>query len=193
MTLSVQFLTMVSMILMGVWIGAAVDTYGRFMHPNRWTWVLFFCDILFWVVQGLLIFTVLLYVNEGDIRFYIFVALFCGFAAYRALFQSFYNKLLNAFIRFGNYMIRVALNLSNVFIVKPIRGTTKLLFMLITFIGSTIIAIFLFIFKILMIPLNGIQKMIWRFLPKSFKNLVKRVAGLLKIMQNKIKKWFGRI
>lgn len=193
MTLSVQFLTMVSMILMGVWIGAAVDTYGRFMHPNRWTWVLFFCDILFWIVQGMLIFTVLLYVNEGDIRFYIFVALFCGFSAYRALFQTFYNKFLNAFIRFGNYMIRMASNLSNAVIVKPIRGTTKLLFMLITFIGSTIIAIFLFIFKILMMPLKGIQKMIWRFLPKSFKNLVKRVAGLLKIMQNKIKKWFGRI
>ena len=74
MTLSVQFYTIVSMILMGVWLGVAVDTYGRFMHPNRWSILLFLSDILFWIVQSLLVFFVLLQVNEGEIRFYIFIA-----------------------------------------------------------------------------------------------------------------------
>ena len=35
MTLTVQFYTMVAMVAMGVWLGIAMDTYSRFLHPSK--------------------------------------------------------------------------------------------------------------------------------------------------------------
>ena len=57
MTLSTQFLTMLSMIGMGSLFGAMLDTYQRFLNrPKRNHWIVFFNDLLFWVIQALLIF-----------------------------------------------------------------------------------------------------------------------------------------
>ncbi|MCA0170812.1 spore cortex biosynthesis protein YabQ [Bacillus sp. RAR_GA_16] len=99
MTLSVQFYTMVAMVAMGVWLGIAMDTYSRFLHPNRKKNVwLYANDVIFWLLQGLLIFYVLYLVNEGAIRFYVFLAILCGYSAYRALFQPLYRRLLERII-----------------------------------------------------------------------------------------------
>ena len=78
----------------GQFLGAALDTYNRFLkRSERKPWIVFIHDVLFWVIQGLLIFYVLFLVNEGEFRFYLFLALFCGFAAYQALFQKLYRKV----------------------------------------------------------------------------------------------------
>lgn len=192
MTLTVQFYTIISMILMGIWIGAAVDTYGRFMHPNRWSVILFISDILFWIVQGFLIFFVLLKVNEGEIRFYIFLALLCGFAMYRALFQTLYNHFLTALIRFINTVIRITVNVVQTFIINPVKLLFRLLVQLLMFLGSILIALFHFILRIFVTIITWVGRLAWTFIPKSLKKQLKKLAGIPKIMQNKIKKWIGR-
>jgi spore cortex biosynthesis protein YabQ len=51
MSLTTQFLTMLTMIGMGSYLGAAVDTYSRFLQrQKRAHWVVFINDILFWVI-----------------------------------------------------------------------------------------------------------------------------------------------
>ncbi len=93
MTLSTQFLTMLSMIGMGSFFGVMFDTYQRFLdRPNRKSWIVFFNDLLFWVIQALIIFYILFLVNNGELRFYIFIALLCGFAAYQSLLKGIYLK-----------------------------------------------------------------------------------------------------
>lgn len=163
------------------------------MHPSRWSILLFLSDILFWIVQGLLIFFVLLKVNEGEIRFYIFVALLCGFAMYRALFQTFYNHFLTALIRFINTVIQFAINIIRTVVVNPIKTLIRLFMQLLAFLGSTLMALLLFIFRIIVTILKWIGRILWTFIPKSLKNQLKKLAGFTKIMQNKIKKWFGRV
>ena len=82
MTLSTQFMTMLAMIGMGIFFGAGLDTYNRFLkRSKRKSWLVFINDILFWILQGLFIFFVLFRVNQGELRIYIFIALLCGFAS----------------------------------------------------------------------------------------------------------------
>ena len=188
MTLSVQLNTMMAMILTGIWIGAAVDTYGRFMHTGRMTWLLFLGDILFWILQGMLIFFVLLQVNEGDIRFYIFLALLCGFAAYRALFQNLYKNMLDAVIRIVNAIIRFLNRLFMSVVVKPIGLFLKLVLLIAGALGSALWTIATWAAA----PLKSVGFLMWRLLPAPIKNVKKSVAGFRKIVQNKIRNWFGR-
>ncbi len=192
MTLTVQFYTIVSMMLMGIWIGAAVDTYGRFMHPGRWSILLFLSDILFWIVHGLLVFFVLLIVNEGEIRIYIFVALLCGYAMYRALFQTLYQRLLNVWIRFSRAVIRFVVQTVQLTIVKPLQTIIQLLIQALLFFGSLLLGFLLFILRSFASLLKGFGRLIWAFIPESLRKSLKKLAGFVKIVQNKIKKWFGR-
>src|SRR6476660_4178123 len=100
MTLTTQFYTLLAMIGMGSFYGAALDTYSRFLkRSERKRWIVFVHDVLFWVIKGLLIFYVLFLLNEGAFRFYLFLALFCGFSAYQALFRNLYRSSLEMFIK----------------------------------------------------------------------------------------------
>ncbi len=99
MTLSTQFLTMLSMIGMGSLFGVMFDTYQRFLNrPKRKHWIVFINDLLFWIIQAIIIFYTLFLVNNGELRFYIFIALLCGFAAYQSLFKAIYLRLLEMLI-----------------------------------------------------------------------------------------------
>ena len=99
MSLTTQFYTMIAMIAMGGYFGAIMDTYGRlFQRSKQKLWLLFISDILFLILQTLLIFYVLYLVNNGEIRFYIFIALLCGFAFYQSLLKKLYNKFLEYII-----------------------------------------------------------------------------------------------
>src|SRR3954465_1158702 len=100
MTLSTQFVTLLSMIGMGSLFGAMFDTYQRFLkRPKRKQWIVFFNDLLFWMIQAVIIFYTLFQVNNGELRFYIFLALLCGFAAYQSLFKGMYLSLLEMMIK----------------------------------------------------------------------------------------------
>ena len=67
-------------------------------RQERKRWLVFIHDILFWIVQALFVFYVLLLVNEAELRIYVFLALLCGFAAYQSLLKALYMKLLNFLI-----------------------------------------------------------------------------------------------
>ncbi len=192
MTLTVQFYTMLAMVGMGLWLGAAVDTYRRFMHAYARPILLFFCDILFWIVQGLFVFYVLLSVNEGTIRFYVFLALLCGFAMYRALFQNLYLQLLNICIRLSIRIFTVCVNIFQRLIVYPVRMLIRAIFQLLSFLLSVLMNFFLLIFRFLVFILKGLACLVWTFIPNSLKIHLKKLAGFFKIVQNKINNCFSR-
>jgi spore cortex biosynthesis protein YabQ len=127
---------MLSMIGMGSLFGMMFDTYQRFLdRPNRKSWIVFFNDLLFWVIQALIIFYTLFLVNNGELRFYIFVALLCGFAAYQSLFKGIYLRLLefiiNTVIAIYRFMRRAFLLL----IYKPVLGLIQLIISIIILLG----------------------------------------------------------
>ncbi|MGM0846995.1 MAG: spore cortex biosynthesis protein YabQ [Bacillota bacterium] len=208
MTLSVQFYTMLAMVGMGSVFGAALDTYNRFLNRNeRKRWLVFLNDVLFWIVQALFIFYILFSVNFGEVRFYIFIALLCGFAGYQALLKELYKKFLESiiqgFLSLYRFLVKMVMNL----LYSPVKWMVLLLLSVILGLlkGVWVISVFLFkailsILKIVFTPVLWVVKIISRLLPKKVKKLVEKLynklAGYLfpfvKVIRTKLKKWLKR-
>ncbi|MED3564520.1 spore cortex biosynthesis protein YabQ [Bacillus xiapuensis] len=204
MTLSTQFLTMLSMVGMGSLFGVMFDTYQRFLdRPRRNRFIVFVNDILFWIIQALLIFYILFLVNNGEIRFYIFIALLCGFAAYQGLFKGAYLRLLELLITTVIAIYRFLKHSFLVVVYKPIVGLIKLVIFMVIFLGrglytlvKFVLKVVLLVLKIALMPIQKIFILIWRLLPKGLKKSVEklynRTAGKFKEIKNYIVKWMDK-
>jgi len=205
MTLSTQFLTMLSMIGMGSLFGMMFDTYQRFLdRPNRKSWIVFFNDLLFWVIQALIIFYTLFLVNNGELRFYIFVALLCGFAAYQSLFKGIYLRLLEFIINTVIAIYRLMRRAFLLLIYKPVLGLIQLIISIIILLGRGLFSLVKFILnilwvvlKVIWVPIEKIMLLLWKLLPKTIKKSVEKLynktAGIFMEIKNYllklIKKW----
>ncbi|MGE8207407.1 spore cortex biosynthesis protein YabQ [Heyndrickxia sp. NPDC080065] len=193
MSLATQFYTMLAMISMGSFFGATLDTYNRFLkRGERKRWIVFVNDILFWLLQGLLIFYILFLVNFGEIRFYIFVALVCGFAAYQALMKTTYLKLLETIIYLTVTITKFLINLFKTLIYNPIKWILLLLITITFGIGKglyalvkTILKVLLLLVKILFKPIIWGGRICWRVFPKSIKKYIEKFS---KIIEGNVKK-----
>jgi spore cortex biosynthesis protein YabQ len=191
MTLTVQFNTMISMVIMGIVLGMSLDTYSRLIPAqNHWYWIRFINDTLFWIIQGLLVFWALLEVNQGEIRFYIFLALLCGFAAYKSLLESYYKKLLEYFITMIIRCYYMVKKTTEVLVIRPIRALLKLLLYSVKIILGIILTIIVYISRIILYPFKWLGLVIWSKIPVKIITKFKFLAGLFKKMKNTVKKWF---
>ena len=200
MTLTTQFMTMASMIGMGALFGAMLDTYQRFLQrPKRKHWLVFINDLLFWIIQALVIFYVLFLVNKGDFRFYILLALICGFAAYQSLIKRIYLRLLEWLILFAVQTATIIRQAINLLVIKPVIGLFQLVMLTILFLGRGLFTLVKFIFKIVLFSIKFLSKpiglillTIWKVLPKRFKKNVEtfynKTAGFFLKLQNYIRK-----
>ncbi|KUP04553.1 spore coat protein [Bacillus coahuilensis p1.1.43] len=184
MTLSTQFYTMLSMILMGSLLGMSLDTYQRFLNrPNQNRWIVFVHDLLFWILQALVIFYVLYLVNYGEVRFYLFLAILLGFSMYQALLKRFYLMLQESVIDGVVSVYRFIVKLLTILVYRPIRGLLLFLLATILWIGRAIWKIvgmlFLLLWKFvrifLLLPLKWIFLQAWKLFPKT---LTTRVDNL---------------
>jgi spore cortex biosynthesis protein YabQ len=197
MTLTTQFLTMLSMIGMGSLFGATLDTYGRFLQRRkRKNWIVFLNDILFWVLQGLSIFYVLFIVNEGELRFYIFLALLCGFAAYQSLLKRGYLKVLEWLISVAISTYKISVNLFKTLIYQPIRFLLISTFSLLVLIGKGAITllkiigkIVYWILKVAWKPVELLFLLLWKLLPKRIKKIVERIYNKMAGFTRKFQKY----
>ncbi|MCM3620566.1 spore cortex biosynthesis protein YabQ [Sutcliffiella horikoshii] len=197
MTLSTQLYTMLAMIGVGAWLGAAIDTYGRFLkREKRAKWIVFIHDILFWLLQGLIAFYILLMVNEGELRFYILIALVCGFAAYQSLFRYFYLSLLETIIQLVINLYRFLENLVRMLVIKPIQLLVQALIILLLGIWKFVHTILRFLLlvvwrlvKIGVLPFKWIGMLLWKLTPKVIKKylqiLFKKLEGFFTLVKNR--------
>jgi spore cortex biosynthesis protein YabQ len=208
MTLSTQFLTMISMIGMGSLFGAMFDTYQRFLNrPKQKAWIVFINDLLFWIIQALIIFYTLFIVNNGELRFYIFIALVCGFAAYQSLFKRVYLGLLEMGIQSVIAIYKFLLKTCQLLIYKPVVGLIQLtitiilalgrgLYTLVKFIFRVILWVLRLLLKIIYVPSHKLLLLFWKLLPKGLKKTVEKLynktAGKFKEIRNNISKWIDK-
>lgn len=196
MSLTVQFNTILSMIGMGIWLGIALETYGRFLkRPKRAHWVLFINDTLFWVLQGLIIFYILLFVNQGEIRFYIFLALLCGYAMYKSLFQNIYVRLLERIITITIRVYLMIRQLVIILFIRPIKQLIQILLAILLFLLTAVQWILTLIYKIIGYPLLWFAKILWRITPnriKIFFTKFGKLAGIFRRVKNIVFKWWDR-
>jgi spore cortex biosynthesis protein YabQ len=192
---------MISMIGMGVLFGTSLDTYQRFLNrPKRKRWVVFINDLLFWLSQGLSIFYTLFLVNKGEIRFYIFLALLCGFAAYQSLFKRIYMSILEMVIRICISTYRFG-EKSFIFLIwKPILWIISLFISLIFAIYKGLIALLRLIYRVIKWIFGVILKILlwflllfWKLVPKGIKKSVEklynRMAGIFLRLKNYFQSW----
>ena len=196
MTLSTQFMTMLTMIGMGSFFGAALDTYNRFLQRSiRKKFIVFVNDILFWLLQGLIIFYVLFVVNEGELRFYIFIALFCGYAAYQSLLRGYYIKLLEVVITTVISIWNFLVKLFELIIYRPLLAIISIITSIVFSLGrglfslaKFIVRVMIWIVRVLMKPILLILLLFWNLLPKGIKKNVEKLynewAGFFKRMKN---------
>jgi len=201
MTLTTQLQTMLAMIGMGSFLGAALDTYRYFFKRNdKMQWVVFLNDLIFWILQGLIIFYVLLNVNKGELRLYIFLALLCGFALYQSMLQTFYIKSLYFFISIFRTVYRFIVTAIKAIIVKPILLLLQFLLMVVKSLSNFLwnfikwtSQIFFNLCKILLAPFILVVKFIWRRFPNSFQLFVKKFLIKLAGIFQSLKKLSFRI
>ncbi|WP_068675818.1 spore cortex biosynthesis protein YabQ [Oceanobacillus sp. Castelsardo] len=190
MTLSVQFMTMISMVLSGFYLGIALDTFRRFTpYWKRKIVLTYFMEICFWLTQTVVLFYILFQVNSGEIRFYIFIACLLGFAIYQVFAATIYKKVLEQIIRIITNIYRFCKRIVQALIVQPIIWTITLLVTIILGIARVIWKLILFILKLLLTPIGWILKAIYYILPNSFKNFLKRIAGFYSKIKNILVKW----
>jgi spore cortex biosynthesis protein YabQ len=196
---------MLAMIGMGSLFGASLDTYNRFLQRHkRKTWIIFINDILFWVYQGLSVFYVLFSVNQGELRFYIFIALLCGFAAYQSLIKRLYLKILEWVITVAVASYRLSVKIVFTLIYRPLRFLTMAIVSLLLLAGKgiwsllrTILAILLWILRVAGKPFEMLLSYFWKLLPKKIKKTVERLynrlAGFTDHLKNYTVKLIDRI
>ncbi|WP_226671281.1 spore cortex biosynthesis protein YabQ [Metabacillus litoralis] len=208
MSLTTQFYTMLAMFGMGSWVGAALDTYGRFLkRPLRARWVVFINDLLFWIMQGLILFYLLLLVNEGELRVYIFLAVLCGYAAYQSLLKTIYLRILDQSIKTSISIYRIVINIGQAIIIKPIvllfQLTITILLGILKFLWSLTKWAFQILYsfvKIIVAPFWLIVKLLWKLIPMGIRQFIikniSKLAGINKKIKNitiNIKLWWQRI
>ena len=199
MTLTTQFYTLLAMIGMGSFYGAALDTYNRFLkRSERKRWIVFIHDVLFWVIQGLLIFYVLFLVNEGEFRFYLFLALLCGFSTYQALLKNLYQSSLEIFIRIVINIFKFCVKTFQILIILPIRWVITTIFLLLKWILKVLfyllkwaIRLFFMILRVILMPFQWIFKILWNIMPSAVTKKVgkfyNKLTGIFMNCKNVIK------
>jgi len=188
---------MLAMIGMGSLFGASLDTHNRFLkRSKRKSWIVFINDIMFWLFQGLSVFYVLFSVNMGELRFYIFIALLCGFAAYQSLFKKIYLKILERAITITINVYIFFVKAVRMLVVRPLQffAATVLSLLIMTGRGlyslvKWLLAVLLWLLKnLLWKPVKMILLLFWKLLPKKVKKSVEKLynklAGILIIVKN---------
>ncbi|MET3197109.1 spore cortex biosynthesis protein YabQ [Bacillus sp. OAE603] len=185
MSLNVQFYSMVAMVGMGAYLGMALDTYHRFLYRGRSNkYLVFGTDILFWIFQSLLVFYVLYLVNEGALRFYLLLALLCGFAAYQSLLKSTYKKILEFTVQLVVRLYRIIVKIINVLIVIPIKWLIQLVIVILLFIYGVLIRLIHLLYNVVLSILRFFVRVCWFFVPKQVKNYLGRFKGILEKSKN---------
>jgi spore cortex biosynthesis protein YabQ len=147
-SISVQLQTVLAMSACGALMGMGFDTYHVFKGKSRFPpWLVFLCDVLFWVGSMALVFFILIRVNDGVVRFPIFLGMLLGAWGYFVIGSKKYIQFLLAVIKFCQWLYRTVLMLIDTMIVRPILFLYKLVWMLLTFLFSILMTILSFLWK----------------------------------------------
>ncbi|PSL42263.1 spore cortex biosynthesis protein YabQ [Salsuginibacillus halophilus] len=178
MTLEIQFQTMLVMAAAGVMVGAGIDIYQRLTpHERRFRWHRLVLDMLFWIVQGLFVFYILLQVNDGEMRVYVIGALLLGWVLYQKVLQSTVLRWLEFGIRLFNGCLRLIHNTLNLLLWRPLQFILQVIIDFVMIVVRTVARISTWIGRLLWRPFGKMFKKFTQNHPRFYSRL-KRLAAL---------------
>jgi spore cortex biosynthesis protein YabQ len=146
-TLYTQFVSMGFMLACGLALGVIFDTYrvltGQLRVPR---WLISFLDLLYWTGATLLVFKVLYFSNQGQLRLFVFVGLLGGMLLYFMWISRSIIQLVLWIIRLVKLLIRFIWWVIGIVIITPIMAVYKFS---IVFLGF-FLAIAIFLYKIML-------------------------------------------
>ena len=109
-TVGQQFIVLLYLSAAGMMMGAAFDLTKAWHKVFHFSRALFFvADFVICLVAALAVFRVLYITNWGEVRIYVFLALFLGIIIYYALCgRFFYLNFLNFFKAVNKFFIKIA-------------------------------------------------------------------------------------
>lgn len=103
MELKEETITFFIFILVGIGIGIIFDFFRAIRKVKKYRdKYIYFQDIIFFILIGILICTVLIYYLQDEIRVYLFVAIFIGIAVYVSTISSLVIKIFENIIQISN-------------------------------------------------------------------------------------------
>lgn len=186
MSLKEQFLTITMMFASGFGLGILFDTCRVLCAQLRVSRpVISIVDIIYWIVATILVFKVLYFSNQGQLRFYVFIGLAAGVWIYFKLFSSSTVKVVLFMIEVAKRLVRICGKIIDLVIIAPVIGLYRLLLIILGFLA----AISVFLFKIVLQSLYPIWVLVrWTGkwirkrlpIPTWFIKAVKWLKSLLK-------------
>lgn len=190
MSLSIQFLSLATMVVVGVYLGCMFDTLDRFsFHWKDRRIFAYLIEISFWLMQSLLLFYLLLLVNQGEVRFSYLIAVFLGFMIYQRIVAQWYKRVLEVIIRIVTAFYRFFYRAVEVLIVYPLRWTFHVLLALVIFLFQLFCHILRLIWQLIYIPIRTIGRLLWRLIPKNAHKYLVSFAGFYSKIENIILRW----
>ncbi|MGC5326808.1 spore cortex biosynthesis protein YabQ [Brevibacillus sp. SYSU BS000544] len=151
MSISVQLQTVVSMALCGCLMGVGFDTYQYFRDKARFpVWLTFILDLFFWMASIGVIFYVLVEVNQGIVRFPIFISVLVGAWLYFLLGSKTYIQFLIAVIKFCRWLYSTILLIIDILLVRPFMFIYRLIYMIVAFILSVMLTIGGYLWRVIL-------------------------------------------
>lgn len=149
MSIGVQLQTFASMALCGCIMGIGFDTYQYFRTKGRFSrWLTFILDLLFWFSSIGVVFYVLVVVNQGIVRFPIFIGILIGAWGYFVLGSKTYIQFLITVIKFVKWIYQTILTILDILLIRPILFLYRIIFMIVTFILSILTTIGSYIWRV---------------------------------------------
>jgi spore cortex biosynthesis protein YabQ len=185
-SLQVQFLTIASVALAGIGMGAVFDGYrvaARELNAGR-VWIPVF-DLLYWLLAALVVFRVLLEVNEGEVRLPVFLGFFIGLAFYFWLLSDPVIRLYRLLAAAVRSVFRFAVRAADALVVRPVLRLAALAIGLFRLVCRASIALVRFVVQLLS-PILGLFARLARplWLPVRKKAAAwAKAAGLSPLME----------
>lgn len=118
----VQWFTLGLMLLSGVGMGLAYDSYRVLSLKLRFPkWINGALDLLYWLMAALFVFRMLYAGNHGQLRFYVFLGLFLGVWTYFWLISVSFKRFVVMLIQVVQYIVHLIWRLAEILIGTPLR------------------------------------------------------------------------
>lgn len=169
MNLHEQLFTLFGLLVCGLGLGVLFDLYrvlsGQFRIPR---WLIAILDLCYWLASIVLVFALLFVMNDGQVRFYVFLAVAAGLWFYFVWMSAAVIKMISAFINAVKRLFFLILKGFEWGIVRPALAIYRIFIILLGFLAAISIFLFKIVLK-LFYPLGMLWNRVWEMCRRLFR------------------------
>ncbi|TFE24119.1 spore cortex biosynthesis protein YabQ [Cohnella luojiensis] len=196
MSAASQGMTIASMMLCGLAMGLVFDVYrvsSHRFHVARW--ILPALDVVYWAAATLGVFSILLSINQGEVRMYVFLGLGIGVTGYFGVLSGWVIKIAGKLIDIFQSLFHFLWKLFNTLVLIPFLWIVRILAKLLDMAFIITTALLLWVGKLLFKPVHALAKRLWtkslpirrRFTPlvNAYRRMRERIKQIRELFKKK--------